>query len=263
MASVSIDFKCFDDTKDVRFRRMGKQLGIERDLALIKCARVWAYCIEHGTYRLRQDDIDLIVDIDHFGEVMLRCGLASDRDEKGQPIGGGLLEIKGTKGRIEYLTEARARQKAATEAAKLAAEQRRKAKSNLGSEVGSNIGTEEGSETFSESPADSSTETPSHSPSSSDSSSSPNTKILNPTELVKKSAELRVGDKSGAQLENSEEQRTGPDPLVAEVISGTIARGRHAAAVKMIRTLPLQMQTRYRKYLEEHGGPEGSQEGNA
>ena len=115
MASVSVEFSA---SGDPRFRYAAKLIGTSRFDVLGRAVEVWRCCIEGNTAILPTVMVDAITELDGFAEIMMQVGLAERVDD-------ATMRIKGTAGRIEYLAEARERQKNAT---RVAAETRRKAR---------------------------------------------------------------------------------------------------------------------------------------
>ncbi len=95
--AVRIESKAWDDP---RFTVMGKALGLDRDLVLIKFARVWAYQTEESASQVPLELFDAITGIDGSGEAAVAAGLA-DR------LPDGMIRPRGTEGRIEWLDQRR------------------------------------------------------------------------------------------------------------------------------------------------------------
>src|SRR3990167_8793054 len=96
-AAVRVDTKALADH---RFYMAGKALGIGRDAVLGKMVRVWAVCTDRCTYVLSPEDIDAVAECDGMSGAIVRAGL-------GEIVDGG-IRIKGTDGRIEWLSHLRA-----------------------------------------------------------------------------------------------------------------------------------------------------------
>lgn len=102
--SVKIESKAWDDP---RFSVLGKRLGIDRDLALIRLARVWAYQTEENTETVTAELFDAIAGIEGFAAAARTAGLAAE-------VTPGTFRPKGTgdPGRIDWLDLRRSKARA-------------------------------------------------------------------------------------------------------------------------------------------------------
>lgn len=116
MATVGVEFTVYGDG---RYKVLGKLTGTDHWAAIARVSSIWMQCIERNTYHLKKSLIDALMEIDGFANAMIEAELAEDAGE-------GIVRIKGTRGRIEYLEEARKRQKLATDAAKAKRDAERK-----------------------------------------------------------------------------------------------------------------------------------------
>lgn len=95
---VRIEAKAWDDP---RFAIMGRQLQVDRDLVLIKLARVWAHLTEEGLETIEPAVIDILTGLSGCAEAALRARLAEM-----QP--NGQLRLSGTGGpRTNWLRQRR------------------------------------------------------------------------------------------------------------------------------------------------------------
>lgn len=97
MARVNIEAMVWTDP---RFRLLAEDVGIDRFSAIARVALLWAYCTDREVCELRAGEIDLLAEIPCFGTHLCGCGLAERTSEN-------LFRIKGTEGRIEWLTQLR------------------------------------------------------------------------------------------------------------------------------------------------------------
>ena len=102
MASVRVEDEA---RKDPRIVILGKRLKTTKFDALARMIEIWAYCTEKQTYFLSGGVIDACAEFEGFAEIICEpeIGLA-EFTEKG-------IRIKGTKGRIEWLTKLRKQSK--------------------------------------------------------------------------------------------------------------------------------------------------------
>lgn len=76
-ASVRIEASAFDDP---RFTILARSCGIaDRDLALMKCVRVWSYATDKETHTLRRDIIDIVAGVENFADSMINADLAEEK----------------------------------------------------------------------------------------------------------------------------------------------------------------------------------------
>lgn len=97
--AVRIEAKAWDDP---RFAIMGHQLRIDRDTALIKLARVWAYQTDEELDAVEPAVVDIIIGIPGAADAAVRARLAELRED-------GKLRLKGTTdpGRTDWLSRER------------------------------------------------------------------------------------------------------------------------------------------------------------
>lgn len=98
MAGISVTVEMLHDT---RFARLGKALGIDPDLARMKCVRVYHECQHRETHVLTELEIETSAGFLGFAKAMLDAELAEQFE-------GEKYYVKGTRGRIEWLKSARA-----------------------------------------------------------------------------------------------------------------------------------------------------------
>lgn len=79
---------------DVRFRILGKAIGVTSDDALGKCVRIWQQCTIRRKHNLSAEQIDTIVGFEGFCAGMVKADLARPH--------GKAFYVKGTRGRIEW-----------------------------------------------------------------------------------------------------------------------------------------------------------------
>jgi hypothetical protein len=98
MSSYRVDEKA---RQDPRFKILGKLLGSSRFDALARMGELWAYCADQESYFLSETLINTLTECENFSQMILNpeVGLA-ELSEKG-------IRIKGTKGRIEWLSKLR------------------------------------------------------------------------------------------------------------------------------------------------------------
>jgi len=100
MSSVRVEDEA---RKDPRFVLLGKRLGTSRQDALGRMIDIWAYCTEKQTRFLSALVIDTLAEIENFAKYLIDPEISLA--ETGQD--SGLIRIKGTKGRIEWLSKLR------------------------------------------------------------------------------------------------------------------------------------------------------------
>jgi hypothetical protein len=100
LASVRIEEEA---RTDPRFTILGEKIGANRFDALGRMVEVWAYCTEKQTYFVRADMLDAVSGVKNFGNFLVESDLASLLEEE-DSCG---FRIKGTKGRIEWLSKLR------------------------------------------------------------------------------------------------------------------------------------------------------------
>lgn len=119
MASVSVEFSAY---LDPRFTLLGSLSGKTRFDAIGRMGAIWIYCIEKCQATHPAAMIDALAEMPGYSQWMVDAALAERAD-------GDQIRIKGTEGRIEWLEQARYRQRKATKAAAAAAEKKRQSKS--------------------------------------------------------------------------------------------------------------------------------------
>jgi uncharacterized protein len=97
MPPVRIEAKAFDDARIVA---LGRRLGIDRFSALGRMAFIWRHCTEEETHTITLELADAVADLTGFSDACVSVGLATF-------VGPGLLKIKGTEGRIEWISHRR------------------------------------------------------------------------------------------------------------------------------------------------------------
>lgn len=92
----------FDDASrtDPRFVVLGKLLGTSKYDARGRMLEVYSYCTDLGTYSVRSEMLDALVERDGFGPILVAAELAEECED-------GSFRIRGTKGRIEWLARLR------------------------------------------------------------------------------------------------------------------------------------------------------------
>lgn len=118
MASVNLEFAAY---LDPRFTVLGNLSGRSRFDAIGRMGAIWVYCVEKCQAVLPIAVIDALVEIEDYWKWIVEAGLAELTSDQS-------IRVKGTEGRIEYLSLARERQK---NASKAAAEKRRKEKESM------------------------------------------------------------------------------------------------------------------------------------
>lgn len=96
--AIRIETKAFTD---MRFKILGKRLGIDKWSARARCEDLWEYCTQHETYYLTKNIIDTITECENFAENILHEDVALATSDK---YG---IYINGTDGRIEWLSTRR------------------------------------------------------------------------------------------------------------------------------------------------------------
>lgn len=111
MATVSVEFSVYSDP---RYKLLGKLTKTDQFGAIGRASALWMHCIERNTSVLSKEIVDAMANRTGYAQAMIKAELA-------EPIEGseGFVRIKGTQGRIEWLSSARERQKKASEAARL------------------------------------------------------------------------------------------------------------------------------------------------
>jgi uncharacterized phage protein (TIGR02220 family) len=84
---------------DARFTLLAQQVGIDRDAAVAKVARLWSECTSQQSYHLTAKIIDAVSGLQNFHVALIESDLG--RDEK------GVIYVCGTRGRIEWLKKLR------------------------------------------------------------------------------------------------------------------------------------------------------------
>lgn len=107
MASVNLEFAAY---LDPRFFLLGSFSGKSRFDAIGRMGAIWVYCVEKCQPVLPIVMIDALAEVPGYSQWIIDAGL-------GEAVNVDSIRVKGTEGRIEYLAEARERQKVATEAA--------------------------------------------------------------------------------------------------------------------------------------------------
>ena len=101
MARVNVDDRALSDP---RFTRLGVFLGCPEPFAqrfgLGAMVRVWRECIERGAYELPEWLVNMILETPKGVEGVLE----SELGERSKTGSGGYIRIRGTLGRVEYLT---------------------------------------------------------------------------------------------------------------------------------------------------------------
>jgi hypothetical protein len=105
MARVNVEQTAFGDP---RFARLGQLLAGDVPLSVLDLQRlglghmaaIWNVCQERGTKTLQPHEIDLTIGKTNASDFVIASGLA-------QLVKGGLIRIKGTKGRVEWLSNRR------------------------------------------------------------------------------------------------------------------------------------------------------------
>ena len=105
-ARTNIEAQAWTDT---RFDRLARALGLaDRDTALIRCARLWAwqtdnYHPDRPTYVVDAETIEIAMGIDGAAQALVKVGLAEET-----PSG---FRIRGSKDRVEWLWSSRTARK--------------------------------------------------------------------------------------------------------------------------------------------------------
>jgi hypothetical protein len=97
MAAVSVSTQAFTDP---RIKILGKLLGGDRFLGLGYILHVWEHCTHIQSTTLAAEVLDAIGDVNGFGEILVKAGLA-------EALEGKSYRIRGTEGRIEWLGKLR------------------------------------------------------------------------------------------------------------------------------------------------------------
>jgi uncharacterized phage protein (TIGR02220 family) len=100
--AVRIESRAWDDP---RFAVMGRILGVDRDLALVKFARVWGhqterFRLEAPIYEISAQLVDAIAGVDGFAAAAVTADLA-------EQLPDGRIRPRGTAGEIEWLAKKR------------------------------------------------------------------------------------------------------------------------------------------------------------
>jgi hypothetical protein len=96
VARVNVDAEAL---QDLRFRRLGRLLGMDHFAALGRMIYVWYFCTVRETYFVSRDDLTDLVGVDAWA--------ALEEAELGE-VQGDVMRIKGTKGRTDWLAKKRA-----------------------------------------------------------------------------------------------------------------------------------------------------------
>lgn len=98
MPRVNVEEKAFDDA---RFKAIAKRLNLPNHYAAIGLMLpLWNYCTEEETYYVKPDLIDFICGIEGLSKLLVEFELC-------RPIRGGKVYVRGTKKRIEWLSNLR------------------------------------------------------------------------------------------------------------------------------------------------------------
>lgn len=108
MASVNLEFSAY---LDPRFKVLGKLSGLSKFDAIGRMGIIWVHCVEKCQNVLSPLVVDLLAELDGYSSWVVEA-------ELGERLQDGEIRIRGTEGRIEYLAQARVRQKIASQAAK-------------------------------------------------------------------------------------------------------------------------------------------------
>ena len=105
MARVSVEQQALTDA---RFSHLGRLIGTDRHGALGRMLLIWNECQEHATYFLPARTAVAHLDHESGAQFLVDAGLA---EWKKKPRDGseGVLRIKGTEGRVEWLAVKRER----------------------------------------------------------------------------------------------------------------------------------------------------------
>lgn len=95
-AAVRIEPSAWDDP---RFVMLGKMLCTTKFDALGRVAKLWAHCTDRNSHFVTAEVIDIVCDYEGAHLHLVACDLAEEID--------GLIRVKGTKGRIEWLANKR------------------------------------------------------------------------------------------------------------------------------------------------------------
>ena len=98
MARVNVDQSALVDP---RYQKLGRLLKVDRFFALGVMIYIWNQCQEQETYTLTEEEIkDIIPEKKNIVEAIISAKLAEKTSD-------GLIRIKGTEGRIEWLKKKR------------------------------------------------------------------------------------------------------------------------------------------------------------
>ena len=98
LAAIRVEEKALTDP---RFSILGKLMGIDKFSARGRVEMLWSHCTEIKSYYLTPTVIDTLAECDGFSEMICHSEVSlAEKTDKG-------IRIKGTRGRIEWLTTLR------------------------------------------------------------------------------------------------------------------------------------------------------------
>lgn len=108
MPRVNIEAVAFGDG---RFKALGRLLGTTEYDALGRMAHVWRHCTDRQTATVRRSMVNALTDRGDLADHIVAAELAEDASN-------GMIRVRGTGGRIEWLGSLRANAQAASAVAK-------------------------------------------------------------------------------------------------------------------------------------------------
>lgn len=85
---------------DIRFAKLGRATGQTRFDCLGRMAHVWRHCTSAQTYEITREDFELLYEIEGSFDLAVAAGML-------EKVGDGVAYVRGTKGRIEWLSAQR------------------------------------------------------------------------------------------------------------------------------------------------------------